>query len=118
MKNAIKRLFVFLMIVFAIVVMLPVTSEAKAASLSKSSLTIVKGTSYTIKVKNGKTKSFSSAKSKIASVNKKGKITAKKKGTTYIKVKVGKKTLKCKVNVIEGRLDKKSISLKAGNVFS
>ena len=42
---------------------------------------------------------WKSSNNKIATVDKKGKITAKKKGTTIITVKSGKKTVKCKVTV-------------------
>lgn len=42
---------------------------------------------------------YKSRNSKVASVNSKGQIAAKKKGTTIITVKSGKKTVKCKVTV-------------------
>ena len=42
---------------------------------------------------------YKASNSKVASVNSKGQITAKKKGTTIITVKSGKKTVKCKVTV-------------------
>lgn len=42
---------------------------------------------------------YKSSNSKVASVNSKGQITAKKKGTTVITVRSGTKTVKCKVTV-------------------
>ena len=42
---------------------------------------------------------YQSSNSKVAAVNSKGQITAKKKGTAVITVKSGKKTVKCKVTV-------------------
>ena len=42
---------------------------------------------------------FKSSNKKVATVNAKGKITAKKKGTAVITVKSGKITAKCKVKV-------------------
>lgn len=42
---------------------------------------------------------YKSSNSKIAAVNAKGQVTAKKKGTAVITVKSGKKTVKCKVTV-------------------
>lgn len=42
---------------------------------------------------------YKSSNSKVASVNSKGQITAKKKGTAVITVKSGSKTVKCKVSV-------------------
>ena len=42
---------------------------------------------------------YTSSNKKVATVNAKGKITAKKKGTAVITVKSGSKTVKCKVTV-------------------
>lgn len=42
---------------------------------------------------------YKSSNTKVASVNSKGQITAKKKGTAVITVKSGSKTVKCKVTV-------------------
>ena len=42
---------------------------------------------------------YTSNNTKVASVNSKGQITAKKKGTAVITVKSGSKTVKCKVSV-------------------
>ena len=42
---------------------------------------------------------YKSSSSKVAKVDSKGRITAKKKGTAVITVKAGKKTVKCKVTV-------------------
>ena len=42
---------------------------------------------------------YKSSNKKVATVNSKGKITAKKKGTAVITVKSGSKTVKCKVTV-------------------
>lgn len=42
---------------------------------------------------------YKTSNKKIATVNKKGQITAKKKGKAVITVKAGKKTVKCKVTV-------------------
>ena len=43
--------------------------------------------------------SYSSSNKKVATVNSKGIITAKKKGKTIITVKSGKKTVRCKIRV-------------------
>lgn len=48
---------------------------------------------------SGKVK-WSSSNKKIATVNSKGVIKAKKVGSCWIKAKIGKKTLKCKVKVV------------------
>ncbi len=48
---------------------------------------------------SGKVK-WSSSNKRVATVNSKGVIKAKKAGTCWIKAKIGKKTLKCKVKVV------------------
>ena len=69
----------------------------EANGLPKSLILGIKET-YTLNVKKA---TFKSSRSSIASVDKKGVITAKKKGTTKITVKSGKKTVgTCKVTVV------------------
>lgn len=77
---------------------------AKKAKISKSKLTLKVGQSKKISVKNltkkqQKKVKWSSSNKKVASVNKSGKVTAKKKGTAKITAKVGKKKYTCKVTV-------------------
>lgn len=85
-----------------------VTVSVPAPKLNKSSVTLNRGKSYTLKVSNASSKVRWSVKNKkVATVTSKGKITAKGKGTTYVYAKVGKKTLKCKVTVKEPAVVKK-----------
>lgn len=73
-----------------------------ALNLTKATLTKKKGANHTVQLKmqwvKGKVK-WSSSNKKVATVNSKGKVTAKKKGTAKISAKVGGKTYKCKVTV-------------------
>lgn len=73
-------------------------AEAKVTYIK--SLKIAAGNSYrlTIKGKKGKIK-WSSTKKSIAAVNKKGNVTAKKKGTAKVKGKLGGKTYTTTVKV-------------------
>lgn len=115
MKNNKKKL-ALLAILFAMCVSILVPMNAQAASkkkikLNKTKVQLVKGTKYQLKLKdkNGKTISyksikFSSKNKKIATVNKKGKITAKKNGTTYIYAKYKGKKYKCKVVVFTAEI--------------
>lgn len=87
--------------------MYPVTGtiQVQAAAkvkLNKTKLTIDKGETYQLKVKNTKKKVTWSSKNKsIATVNKKGVVKGRKAGTTTITAKVGKKKYTCKVTVQE-----------------
>ena len=80
-------------------------SAAKKVSLSNKKLTVTKGKSKTLKVKNTKKKvkwKILSGK-KYISLKKKGKVAVsvkgKKKGTAKVQATVGKKKLTCKVTV-------------------
>ena len=85
--------------VYTIVV--PGTTAIKGV---KSSVSVKKGKSYTLKPKLSYTESpdkvtYKSSNKKIATVSKKGVIKGKKKGTATITIKSGKITKKCKVKV-------------------
>lgn len=74
--------------------------SVKIPSINKTKICIAKGDTYTLKVKNTNQKiKWSSSDKKVATVNSKGKVTAKKKGTATITAKVGNKKLKCKVTI-------------------
>ena len=86
--------------------------KAKKATLKQKKVTMTVGQKKTIKIKNKVKKAtytYKSNKKKVASVTKKGKITAKKKGTAVITVKqklkkktklVGKVTVKVKAKKV------------------
>jgi uncharacterized protein YjdB len=75
-----------------------VTVKNPKLNATKKTLKVKK--SFTLKItgKVGKA-TFTSSNKKVATVNSKGKITAKKKGTAYITVKTNGIKLKCKVTV-------------------
>lgn len=87
----------------------------KNPALSKSKVTIVKGKSYTIKLNGTSIKKVSSSNKNIATVNSKGKITARKKGTCKLTImgKNGKKYI-CNVKVETPTLSNKSAKLVSG----
>ena len=100
MRKTVKLLLSLLVIVTAFALGFEVPVHAAKVKLSKKSITIKVGQKKTIKVK-GTTKkvTWSSSDKKIATVNSKGKITAKSEGTCNITAKVGSKKLTCKVTV-------------------
>ena len=114
MKNIIRKsITVVTIIAMALTLAMPVTAEAatkKAPKLNKSkvALTITKKKTkpaVQLKVKNaaGRKVKWTSSNKKIVTVSAKGKVTAKKKGSAVVKVKVGNRTLKCKVTVKDKR---------------
>lgn len=96
---------VFAMAVVSSLLLGSVSVEVQAASkpkLNYSKVTIYKGSSKTLKVKNTKKKvKWSTSNKKIAKVTKKGKVTGVKKGTCKVYAKVNGKKLSCKVIVKE-----------------
>ncbi len=78
------------------------TAEAKspAPKISKRTLTISQGRSKQLKVNNCKKKvKWTSSNKKVATVNKKGWVTAKSPGKAFIYAKAGGKKMKCAVTV-------------------
>ena len=69
--------------------------------ISHKHVTVIKGQKQQLYVTGTtKTVKWSTSNKKVAKVSDKGVVTAKKKGTSVIKAKVGKKVLKCKVKVV------------------
>lgn len=116
--NKKKRFISFMIALVMVISLYPNTDVVNAASKKKTALssktaTLKVGQKKTVKLKNYKKLSKSKIKKvKWSTTNKKvvtvkysgkyrqnGKITAKKKGTAYVKVKYNGKTYKCKVVV-------------------
>ena len=100
-----------------------VTTPVKpSVKLDRTSLTLTKGKTYTLKTAvtgTNKAVSWSSSNSSVASVDKNGKVTAKTKGTATITAKVDGVSASCKVTVNETakttiKLDKTKVTLGAG----
>lgn len=112
-----KKLLLSLMLVFSMITINPIIDNpiveihASTIKLNKTKVSIKKGKTTTLKVSGTKKKvKWSSSNKKVASVNSKGKVTAKKNGTAYIYAKVSNKTLKCKITVKATKSTKKSSS--------
>lgn len=75
---------------------------AKKVSINKTNVTLKKGKSITLKLRGTKKKvKWSSNRKRIATVSKKGKVTAKRVGKAKITAKVGKKKYNCTVTVVK-----------------
>lgn len=69
-------------------------------TISKKKATVIKDMTLQLKIKGTKKKAkWSSSKKSVATVSKKGKVTAKDTGKATITAKIGKKKYKCKVTV-------------------
>ncbi|MGN0602857.1 MAG: Ig-like domain-containing protein [Oscillospiraceae bacterium] len=113
-KSFLSTLLAFMMIV----TVAAVPSSAASAKLNKTSISLTKGYSTTLSV-SGTTSSvtWSTGNKSIATVSSSGKVVGKKVGSTYIYAKVGSTTLKCKVNVVAGKIAvaKSSTELEPGD---
>lgn len=106
MKKLAKIMLVAIL-AFAITPLANTQAKAKV-KLNKTSISLQKGKTYTLKVKGTKKKpKWSSNKKSIATVSKKGKVTAKKAGNAVITAKIGKKKYTCKVKVWQKTQTKK-----------
>ncbi len=100
MKKTIKFLLALLVIVAAITLLSEIPVYAAKAKLNKKSVTLEIGQKVKLKV-TGTTKkvTWSTSDNKVATVNSKGKITAKGEGTCEIIAKIKSKKLICKVTI-------------------
>lgn len=92
MKKAVLFATSFVLLLACVMCMLPMGKMAQAKTI-----VIEKGETYKLKIKKGSKISVSD--NEIVKVNKKGKITALKKGKCTVKVKKGKKVKKYKIRV-------------------
>ena len=123
-----KKILLSLVMVFALV-MLPAESAIlpgtvcvteAAPRISASRLTMIKGQSKVLKItglKKGQKIIWKSSNPKIVTVNKSGKLLAKTKGSATITGTVSKKRYTCKVTVQAPKLNKTSVTLKAGQTY-
>jgi len=95
MRNLLKTFVLILA-----VCMIPVGTVKAAVKLNATSKELKVGQAVTLKVTGTKKKvKWSSSNKTVATVTKKGKVTAKQVGTVIIQAKVAKKTFRCYVTV-------------------
>ena len=116
MKKLLTRLFIAMLILTFTPTM---NTQAKAKiKLNKTKISLQRGKTYTLKVKGTKKKSESGQANKktIATVTRKGKVTAKKQGTAVITASCGEYKVTCKITVKNPslKLTKSSATVKVG----
>lgn len=83
--------------------------------LNKQSICLVKGETEKLKLNEKKANvTWKSTKKSVASVDKNGRVRAKKKGTATIRAKYNGKTCQCKVRVEAPKISKAEIRLQTG----
>ncbi|KLU68261.1 MAG: hypothetical protein RHS_5917 [Robinsoniella sp. RHS] len=123
-KNRIQKIRIAAMLILLVFAMfMPV--EAQAAKLSKKSITLLKGKTYTLQLKYnfhdillGKKTVWKISKRSvarfIAKKNTSVKVRAFKIGNTTISARIGKMTYRCKLRVVDPKLSSKSLNLNIG----
>lgn len=87
-----------------------------AVRINKTKVTFCTGMTTQLKITGTKAKvKWSSSNKAVASVNSKGKVTAKKKGNAVITAKVGKKSYKCKI-VVKDKIKVKGSVKATGSI--
>ncbi len=105
MRNFFKSFLSTLLALTMIITLAAVPSSAATIKLNYSSFKLTKGYSATLKVSGtSSTPAWSTGDKSVATVSSKGKVVGKGIGSTYIYAKVAGKTLKCKVNVVAGKI--------------
>ncbi len=117
-RNMFVSFFVTLLLALGLsfVLLPPVKVQAKVR-LNKTATRVMVGNKVKLKVLGTKKKvKWSSANNNVATVSKKGKVTAVGRGNTVITAKVGKKTLTCSIEVFVPSLtlDKTSLEMYVG----
>lgn len=107
-----RRTLLWIVPFLAVAIMVQVsdaTAKAQAVKISKTQATVKKESTLKLKISGtGKKVKWSSSDQRIAMVNPKGKVIARKKGKVTVTGKVGKKKYTCRVTVI-GKNDYNSI---------
>lgn len=117
-RNFFRSFLSTLLALMMIVTVAVVPASAASVKLSKSSISLTKGYSTTLSVSGTTSKvTWSTGNKNVATVSSKGKVVGKKVGSTYIYAKVNSSTLKCKVNVVAGKIavGQSSVELEPGD---
>ncbi|MCI9063120.1 MAG: hypothetical protein HFJ17_00705 [Clostridia bacterium] len=124
-KKFINRLLIIIICIFSISIIFinnlsnRYTVQAARVQLNSSSKTLIKGTTYTLKVKNTRKKvKWYTGNKKVATVSSKGKVTAVSKGTATIRAKVGSKNYYCKIKVETPSLNKTRLFITKGKTYN
>ena len=98
MKKVVKIIVIFLLAICMSAIM-QTKSNAADIEISKTKKILYVGAEFNLKITGTNKKiTWTSSNKKVATVSSKGRVKAKKKGTTEITAKIGKQKLKCAIN--------------------
>lgn len=120
MKKKLTNVLVCIITLVLLICSVPVTADAATPKLTNTKLTLYPGQKYTLSVSNAGNKkiTWKSSKKSVASVGKKGVVTAKKAGSAKITAKVGKKKVTCQITVKKPSLNITSKTIYIGQNFT
>lgn len=117
LKKSFFIFFLCILICLSLIITPNVQAKSKIA-LNHKSATILKGEIIKLKLTGNTNKvKWSSSDSKIAKVSQKGKVTARKVGTTKITAKMGNKKYTCKIKVESPKTYAKTYTMKKGTKY-
>lgn len=110
-KRKAEKVFAIVLVVCLLFTGVPCkAAKSKKAKINHKKIVLCVGQKKKVKIIHTKKKvSWSSKNKRVATVNKKGMITAKKKGSTTIVGRIGKKKYRCKV-IVRSKKAEKSFS--------
>lgn len=121
MENKIRRIMTkaITLFVLALVMAMIIPAESQAAKLSRKSVTLLKGTTYTLRLNGTKSKGkWKTSKKAVVKLTRKKKssvkIKATKVGKVVVSANVKGKTYKCKITVVDPRLSQNNLVLTEG----
>lgn len=111
-----KKILMFLMVVN--VLLINTATVDAAPKINKKEVTLYVGQTTSLKISDTKSKAkWKSSKTSVATVNSKGKVTAKKSGSATITAAAGSKKYTCKVTVKNPFLNSTEKSLYENNTY-
>ncbi len=119
-----KSIFRIILFIVLIVVLQPSVSAEAKTKISKSSVTLGIGKTYDLRITDTKKKVSWSASKKAVTVKKltktgtKARVKAVKAGKAVVTAKIGNKRYRCKVNVVNPKLNTSSVTLKTGQTYT
>lgn len=119
----IKKIVVLFMAIICFIVLIPASflgqqaTQVEAASklkISKTRAVLVQGQNLQLKLNTKVKAKWSSSNKKVLTVNQKGRVTAKNKGTAKVTARIGKRKVICTIKVEIPKISNKSIKMVKG----